>query len=66
MFDIQKDFESVWLVGRRGNGSSVLKRKTGNSGGNPVYREKESDSKTMLMLVATHYDLPILENSTFL
>lgn len=54
------------MAGRGRNGNSVLMRITGNSGGNPVYQEKESNSKTMLLLVATCYGLPILENSTFL
>lgn len=55
----------MWLVSRGRNGNSVLMRITGSSG-SPLYREKESDSKTMPLLVATCYGLPILENSTFL
>lgn len=55
----------MWLAGC-GSGNSVLMRITGNSGGNLAYREKESNSKTMVLLVATCYGLPILENSIFL
>lgn len=55
----------MWLVGHGENSNSVLMRKTGNSGGNPASREQEPESKTILMLVATCYGLPSLENDTF-